>query len=101
MPGTFLKAAVLWSLAIATACAADAEPARPWETLFDGKVTAAFRGWHSESMPEGWKVVEGTLTKDGNVDDLVTRKQYASFDLRWDWKIGKDGNSGVFYRATR
>jgi hypothetical protein len=52
-------------------------------------------------MPAGWKVVDGALTKDGNVDELVTRKQYANFDLRWDWKIGKDGNSGIFYRATR
>jgi hypothetical protein len=101
MPGTFLKVAALWSLAIATACAANAGPAEAWEALFDGKITHAFRGWHSESMPEGWKVVDGTLTKDGNVDELVTRKQYANFDLRWDWKIGKDGNSGVFYRATR
>jgi hypothetical protein len=74
---------------------------KPWEVLFDGKITDAFRGWKGESMPEGWKVIDGALTKDGNVDELVTRKQYTNFDLRWDWKIGKDGNSGVFYRATR
>jgi hypothetical protein len=101
MRGILLRVFALWGLAIATACAAGTGPAKPWEVLFDGKITAAFRGWHSESMPDGWKVVDGTLTKDGNVDELVTRKQYASFELRWDWKIGKDGNSGVFYRATR
>jgi Domain of Unknown Function (DUF1080) len=74
---------------------------KAWEVLFDGKITDAFRGWNGDSMPTGWKVVDGALTKDGNVDELVTRKQYANFDLRWDWKIGKDGNSGIFYRATR
>ena len=72
-----------------------------WEVLFDGKITDAFRGWNDGSMPAGWTVVDGALTKDGNVDELVTRKQYANFDLRWDWKIGKNGNSGIFYRATR
>jgi hypothetical protein len=102
MSRTILKVVALWGLAIATAsAAASSGAAKPWEILFDGKITDAFRGWHSESMPEGWKVVDGSLTKDGNVDELMTRKQYANFDLRWDWKIGKDGNSGVFYRATR
>lgn len=74
---------------------------KPWEVLFDGKITDVFRGWKGDSMPEGWKVVGGALTKDGNADELVTRRQYANFDLRFDWKIGKDGNSGIFYRATR
>ena len=106
-----IRTVVLWSVASVAApmlaCAATASPAgaaaaaKPWVILFDGKITDAFRGWKGETMPDGWKVVDGALTKDGNVDELVTRKQYASFDLRWDWKIGKDGNSGVFYRATR
>jgi Domain of Unknown Function (DUF1080) len=99
MARTLVKAVVLCSLTFAAAAGA-ASP-ESWETLFDGKITDSFRGWHSESMPQGWTVVDGALSKDGNVDELLTRKQYANFDLRWEWKIGKDGNSGVFYRATR
>ena len=94
-------------LKVVTLCLAAALPVvgvsapKPWEVLFDGKITDAFRGWQSDSMPQGWQVIDGALTKDGNVEELVTRKQYANFDLRLEWKIGKDGNSGIFYRATR
>lgn len=101
---SILKIGLLWVAAVAPAAmamAATPAAAKPWEVLFEGKITDAFRGWQSESMPQGWRVVDGTLTKDGNVDELVTRKQYANFDLRLDWKIGKEGNSGIFYRATR
>jgi hypothetical protein len=101
MAGKIFKVVALGLVALAAVSAARAAPAQHWQVLFDGKITDAFRGWQSESMPEGWHVVDGALTKDGNVDELLTRKQYANFDLRWDWKIGKDGNSGVFYRGTR
>jgi Domain of Unknown Function (DUF1080) len=88
------------SPALAAPASGAATP-KQWQVLFDGKITDAFRGWNGESMPEGWHVVDGALTKDGNVDELVSRKRYANFDLRLDWKIGKDGNSGIFYRTTR
>jgi hypothetical protein len=72
-----------------------------WHVLFDGKITQDFRGWRSEGFPAGWQVVDGALTKDGPVDELITRKQYGNFELELDWKIGQSGNSGVFYRGTR
>jgi Domain of Unknown Function (DUF1080) len=75
--------------------------AGPWRTLFDGQITDAFRGWVSEGMPSGWHVVDGALTKQGSVDELVSRDQFGNFELELEWKIGKAGNSGVFYRATR
>jgi len=75
--------------------------ATAWRTLFDGKLIDSFRGWRKDGMPEGWHVVDGTLAKDGPVDDLVTREQFGNFELALDWKIGKAGNSGVFYRGTR
>jgi Domain of Unknown Function (DUF1080) len=99
MAGTFLKIMTLCVIAGVPSWSMAAP--KSWDVLFDGKMTNAFRGWNSDSMPDGWHVKDGALTKDGNVDELVTRKQYANFDLRLDWKIGKDGNSGIFYRATR
>jgi hypothetical protein len=79
----------------------DAAPKAEWHTLFDGKLLDTFRGWRSDGMPEGWHVVHGVLAKEGSVDDLVTREQFGNFELELDWKIGKAGNSGVFYRGTR
>jgi len=92
-------AAAIWfgSYARAEATA----PAAKWHWLFDGKSTAAFRGWRSEGLPEGWHVVHGTLAKEGAVDDLVTVEQFGNFELELQWKIGKEGNSGIFYRGTR
>src|ERR1700723_2317271 len=81
--------------------AGEAAPASKWHTLFDGKLLDTFRGWRSDGMPEGWHVVDGVLAKEGSVDDLVTREQFGNFELELDWKIGKAGNSGVFYRGTR
>ena len=101
------KAALLagaWLLAAGVSSDVSAQGAAPkakWHTLFEGKLLDTFRGWRSEGMPEGWHVVDGTLAKEGAVDDLVTKEQFGNFELEIDWKIGKEGNSGVFYRATR
>jgi hypothetical protein len=82
----------------------DASPATsagPWRDLFDGVHADAWRGWVSGVLPKGWHVVDGTLAKDGPVEELLTRETFGSFELELDWKIGREGNSGVFYRATR
>jgi Domain of Unknown Function (DUF1080) len=98
----FIGAALAASAFLCDAAAAKHVVAvKHWQALFDGTTTDAFRGYHSESLPEGWHVLDGVLTKEGSVDELVTRKQYANFVLELEWKIGKEGNSGVFYRATR
>jgi hypothetical protein len=101
------KAALLagaWLLAAGVGSEVSAQgtlPKAKWHTLFDGKLLDTFRGWRSEGMPEGWHVVDGTLSKEGDVDDLVTKEQFGNFEFELEWKIGKEGNSGVFYRATR
>lgn len=73
----------------------------PWRPLFDGTSLAAWRGYEQPTVPEGWRVVDGTITKDGSVGDLMTRDQFGNFELDLEWKIGKGGNSGIFYRATQ
>ena len=72
-----------------------------WRTLFDGNSLDAWRGWQSPTIPTGWHIVGETLTKEGAVDDLVTRDTFGNFELELEWKIGKGGNSGIFYRGTR
>ena len=72
-----------------------------WRPLFDSKTLDAWRGWNSPSLPQGWHAAGETLAKDGVVDDLVTREQFGNFELEAEWKIGKGGNSGIFYRGTR
>jgi hypothetical protein len=84
------------------AMAADA-PAQPgaWHALLEDHSAPDWRGWKEPGLAAGWRVAGGVLSKDGPVDDLVTNRNYADFELELEWKIGKEGNSGVFYRGTR
>jgi hypothetical protein len=77
-----------------------AQLADGWSLLFDGRTTTGWRGYKSTTMPAGWTVVAGELTKTGPTDDIITTDQFSDFELDIDWKIGSAGNSGIFYRAT-
>jgi len=71
-----------------------------WRSLFDGTSTAAWRGYKQQTMPDGWKLVDGVLTKTGSVGDIITRDQFGNFELALDWKLSAGGNAGIFYRGT-
>src|SRR6266571_8698930 len=71
-----------------------------WRPLFDGTSTAAWRGYKQQAVPAGWRIVDGTLTKSGPVDDIISRDQFGNFQLALDWKLSPGGNAGVFYRGT-
>jgi hypothetical protein len=77
-----------------------AERSAGWKLLFDGKTTAGWRGYKSDVVPPAWSVMNGILTKSVGTGDIITRDEYQDFELRFDWKIGTGGNSGVFYRAS-
>jgi hypothetical protein len=72
-----------------------------WTVLFDGKSTEHFRGYRKDKLPDGWELVDGTLhckAKSG-AGDIITKEQYENFELEFEWKISKGGNSGVMYRV--
>lgn len=77
------------------------ENKKGWISLFDGKTT---KGWHSygkTTAGEAWKADEGTLHltvgKDLSAGDLVSDESFENFDLKLDWKISKNGNSGIIF----
>src|SRR3954470_2462900 len=74
-------------------------PGSTWRALFDGTSLNAWRGYKSPTLPDGWKIVDQTLTKNERVGDLMTRDEFGDFELELEWKIGKAGNSGIFYRG--
>jgi hypothetical protein len=71
-----------------------------WRALFDGKSLDAWRGYKTPDVPAGWRAENGVLTKDKSSADLVSKDEFGDFELAFDWKIGKGGNAGVFYRGT-
>ena len=84
----------------ATATAADSVKAG-WRSLLQNDSAPDWRGWKESGLPAGWHVAGGVLSKNGPVDDLVTTQNFGNFELELEWKIGKGGNSGIFYRGTR
>ncbi|HEV7366204.1 MAG TPA: DUF1080 domain-containing protein [Gemmatimonadales bacterium] len=71
-----------------------------WKPLFDGKTTAGWRGYRSKTMPAGWQVIDGALTRVDSAGDIVTHDKYANFELELNWKVAEGGNSGIFYRVS-
>jgi len=85
-----------------------------WRLLFDGKTFDGWRGLGYDSVPTAhWKIENGTIRKlaDGQVPrladgqpaaggDLMTRDTFRDFELTWEWKISRAGNSGVKYNVS-
>ena len=76
------------------------ERADGWRLLFDGKTAAGWRGYRQQALPGGWQAIDGALTRVGQAGDIVTIDQFGDFELTLEWKLGSNGNSGVFYRVV-
>lgn len=68
-----------------------------WRSLSE---LSNWRGYDSASLPRGWSSVGGVISKTHPVHDIMTKDEFGNFELAFDWKIAKGGNSGVFYRGT-
>lgn len=53
-----------------------------------------------QRMRDHWKVENGSLVFDGKGDSLCTIKDYGDFEFMVDWKILKDGDSGIYLRGS-
>ena len=91
-------------IALATlACKKQAAEEEGWVYLFDGTNLDAWRTYMKESVEGDWQISDGALVYMPNPDsahgmnNIITKKKYGSFELALEWKIEKDGNSGVFY----
>ena len=71
-----------------------------WIRLFDGKTTTGWRGYREATLPDGWKVVDGALTRVAKAGDIVSTREFENFELIAEWKIAKGTNSGIFYRVV-
>jgi 3-keto-disaccharide hydrolase len=77
-----------------------AERQAGWELLFDGHSMDQWRGFHKKTVPPGWQVTDGTLSRLAPAGDIITKKAYRNFELALEWKISPGGNSGIMYRVT-
>ena len=52
------------------------------------------------SMHAHWSVVKGVIVFDGKGESLCTSKDYGDFEMLVDWKIEKNGDSGIYLRGS-
>jgi hypothetical protein len=78
------------------------EQAAGWVLLFDGKTMS---GWDDPGAknPAGdaWSIEDGCLKANANpriTEDLFTRDSFSDFELAFEWRISRAGNSGLKYR---
>ncbi len=79
-----------------------------WRLLFDGKTAVGWRSFRKTTFPaKGWEIKNGTinvLVSEGkeaaNGGDIVTRQQFKSFDLSFEFKLTHGANCGVKYFVT-
>ena len=78
------------------------EEKQGWQLLFDGTST---NGWHSFNKPQigsAWNVENDAfhLGKKEDRDaggDAITNEVFGDFELKLDWKISPNGNSGIMF----
>ena len=75
-----------------------------WQLLFNGQDLEGWRDYNGEGLSGPWTVVDGVIEATGKGSDsngyIVTDKEYTNFDLKWEWKISKGGNSGMLYHVV-
>ena len=90
----------------ATAAEEVADEDEGWIVLFDGTSTEGWRGYGMESIPPRWIIEDGAFYMPGSGrgeagaedgGDIIYDKKFKNFHLKLSWKIGKGGNSGIFY----
>lgn len=74
-----------------------------WVSMFDGKTFEGWKNWNGDQVT-GWTVEDGCLVGEGLGGDIggdiVSIKEYENFHLKWEWKLGPHGNSGVSYHVV-
>ena len=54
---------------------------------------------NGEKVDKGWSIENGIVHRHAKGGDIITKGKFKDFELTFEWKISKAGNSGIKYRA--
>jgi hypothetical protein len=78
---------------------------QPWRSLFDGSTSKGWVEVTGKPFPaHSWTVEDGclkSLVRTDGFEDIRTVETFRSFELQFEWKLAKLGNSGVKYLIQR
>lgn len=73
-----------------------------WELLFDGQTLDNWKTFNG-GVVTGWNIKDGVLYNSGigsdHGGDIITKKEFANFELSLEWKVDSQSNSGIFYHV--
>ena len=83
-----------------------AQDSGSWEVLFDGTDLKSWKGYLSEHPSTEWTIQGNVLVftplegRTHGGSNIITKKTYDNFVLSLEWKISKNGNSGIFWAVV-
>ena len=61
-----------------------------------------FTDTNGEAPSAGWiEETDGTIHLKGKGGSLISKLEYQSFELEWEWKVSEKGNNGIKYWVTK
>jgi hypothetical protein len=82
------------------------EKADGWKLIFDGENFEGWRGYGMDEVPGAWTIEDDAIKISGSGageagaedgGDIIYNQKLKNFELKFEWKVSKGGNSGVFY----
>ncbi len=84
-----------------------------WKLLFDGETFNGWRGLGMDTIPSNWIIEDGCIKNISKAEidsistkekpptgDLMSKQKFENFELYFEWKINKTGNSGIKYNVS-
>lgn len=80
-----------------------------WVTLFDGETFEGWKIYGSDSITNEWQIIDGALVCHNGAGEenmgfastsIRTVESFGNFEFELEYKIGKGGNSGIFYHVV-
>lgn len=87
------------------------EVSEGWKLLFDGKSLQDIHNFNKTTLGNAWVIEDGTLHLRGRTEEetgwqslqggdiVITDRPYENYEFYVEWKIQKNGNSGIIYNV--